>query len=208
MEFASEMIIKAELNKLKIAEVPIVLHKDGRSRKPHLRSFRDGWRHLRFMLLYSPRWLFLMPGLFLFLAGLFLGSILLTGPVMIGQIGLDTNTLLVCAMSMLVGFQLVSFATYSKIYAISHGLLPQDPKIDMLFHKFRLENGIILGSIITFLGMLLMGVGAYYWERHGFGVISYPKSLRIVIPAVTLVTLGINVIFSSFFLSILGLRRK
>ena len=208
MEFASEMLVKASLSGARIGEVPITLYKDGRRRPPHLRTWRDGWRHLRFMLLYSPRWLFLLPGFAIFLAGLMLGIMLMPGPLPLGRVRLDTNALLVAALAVLVGFQLVTFAVFSKVFAISEGLLPSDARLTRVFGLVTLEVGIVVGSLCVAAGMATLGWQVLAWQRRDFGALSYPASLRVVIPAVTAITLGIQIVFSSFFLSILGLRRR
>jgi glycosyltransferase involved in cell wall biosynthesis len=208
MEFASEMVIKATLRKMRVTQIPITLHKDGRSRPPHLRSWRDGWRHLRFMLMYSPRWLFLFPGIIGFLVGAFFFALLLQGPLRVGIAFFDTNTLLVSAMAIILSFQLISFAMFTKIFAISEGLLPEDPRLNRLFPVINLEVGILIGLIIAVSGLGLL-IGAFlYWAKLGFGEMSYPDSLRLVIPAITLLTLGVQIIFSSFFMSILGLKTR
>jgi glycosyltransferase involved in cell wall biosynthesis len=208
MEFAPEMVIKAVLRHLRIAEIPITLHKDGRSRPPHLRRWRDGWRGLRFMLMYSPNWLFLIPGCVLFLLGATAGGVLLAGPVRIGSIGFDTNTLLVCAMAVLVGFKLIVFAMFAKLFAVSEGLLPEDPRFAKAFRVITLEVGLVFGLVVALAGFGLLYSGFLFWERHHFGPLSYPDSLRLIIPGVTCLTLGVETVFSSFFLSVLGLARK
>jgi len=208
MEFASEMVIKATLKNVRITEVPITLYKDGRDRKPHLRTWRDGWRHLRFMLLYSPRWLFLFPGLLLFLMGGTVGIALLNGPMRVVEVTFDTNTLLVAAMAMLVGFNLGSFAIFSKTFAISVRLLPQDPFFEKITNGLSLELGIFCGIATTLIGVGLLLLGVLYWKSHGFGTLSYPNSLRLVIPGTTAITLGVEIIFSSFFMSLLRLQHK
>ena len=208
MEFAMEMVVKATFKGWRITEVPITLSKGGRTRPPHLQTWRDGWRSLRFMLLYSPRWLFLVPGGVLFLVGALIGSILLAGPVTIGRVGFDTNTLLVAAMAVLVGFKLIVFALLAKVFAISEGLLPEDPRLGRVFRVLTLEIGIATGFLCALAGSGLLLWGVVYWQRHGFGPLSYPRSLRLVIPGVTALTLGVEIIFSSFFMSILGVRRK
>jgi len=208
MEFASEMVIKATLKRMRITQIPITLYKDGRSCPPHLRSWRDGWRHLRFMLMYSPRWLFLFPGMIGFLVGAFLFALLLQGPLRVGIAFFDTNTLLVSAMAIILSFQLISFAMFTKIFAISEGLLPEDPRLNRLFSFITLEVGILIGLILAVSGLGLL-IGAFvYWAKLGFGELSYPDSLRLVIPAVTSLTLGVQIIFSSFFMSILGLKTR
>jgi glycosyltransferase involved in cell wall biosynthesis len=208
MEFASEMVIKATLKKMRIAQIPITLHKDGRSRPPHLRSWRDGWRHLRFMLMYSPRWLFLFPGIIGFLVGTFFFALLLQGPLRLGMAFFDTNTLLVSGMAIILSFQLISFAMFTKIFAISEGLLPEDPRLNRLFSVITLELGILIGVILAVSGLGLLLGAVVYWAKQGFGELSYPDSLRLIIPAVTSLMLGVQIIFSSFFMSILGLKRK
>ncbi len=208
MEFASEMVIKASLAGLRISEVPVTLHPDGRSRPPHLRSWRDGWRHLRFMLLFSPRWLFLVPGLILTLLGLALGLRLMVGPVRAGRFLLDTNTLLVCSMATIVGLQLCFFGLFTRIFAIQAGLLP-DAGISNRFGRiYTLERGVIAAFFVFVLGVGLMIRALLAWADVGFGQMSYPDSLRMVIPAVTLITVGVQTAFSSFFLSVLSLARK
>lgn len=208
MEFASEMIIKATLKGLRIGEIPITLYRDARNRPPHLRTWRDGWRHLRFMLLYSPFWLFFVPGAALFLIGTVLGGRLLLGPIEVRGVGFDTNTLLVLAAGLLIGFKLIAFALFTKIFGISEGLLPVDERLSRFFRMVTLEAGIFIGLLFVLIGLGLLVWGLVYWERHGFGPLSYPDSLRLVVPGVTSLALGIEVIFSSFFMSVLGLRRK
>jgi glycosyltransferase involved in cell wall biosynthesis len=204
MEFASEMIIKASLFGLKISEVPIHFHRDQRSRAPHLRAFRDGWRHLRFMLICSPRWLFLYPGLLLFLSGLLGGLLLLRGPLLVGYIGFDTNTLLVCAMLLLLGHQLLSLGTIAKFYAVQIGMHPESPSSQSFRDRFNLESWAVFGLLLSLVGAGLLAFGVAVWQRVGFGPLSYPGSLRIVIPAVTLIMLGMQIIFSSFLISMVS----
>ncbi len=208
MEFASEMVVKATLQKLRITEVPTTLSPDGRSRPPHLRSWRDGWRHLRFLLLYSPRWLFLYPGMLLMLSGLAVGLWLLPGPQTVGHVTLDVHTLLFAAMALDIGFQAVVFAVLAKVFAISEGLLPEDPRLNKLFRWITLETGLISGGGLLLVGLVLTASALGVWGARSFGPLEYEKTLRLVIPAVTTLMLGIEVIFSSFFLSLLGLRRR
>src|SRR5271165_237813 len=208
MEFATEMVVKATLLHMRISEVPTTLSVDGRSRPPHLRTWRDGWRHLRFMLLYSPRWLFLYPGALLILAGTIVGLWLLAGPRAMGNIILDVHTLLYAAMAILVGFQAIAFATFTKVFAISEGLLPEDPRLNRLFRFVTLEVGLVVGGVLmaTGLGATFYAVGVW-GERH-FGGLNPSQMLRVVIPASLSITLGFEVILSSFFLSVLGMRRR
>jgi len=207
MEFASEMVIKATLKQLKISEVPIILHKDGRSRPPHLKPWRDGWRHLRFMLIYSPRWLFLMPGLLLSAAGIILAAALSFEDLRIGGIELNVGTLMMACMAVLVGFQLVAFAFYTKVFAIAEGLLPEDPKLARVFTVFTLEKGLVAGLLTWFSGAALLLHALWIWKRAHYGVLpSMEDNLRRLIPAATLMILGVQGIFSSFFMSVLGLK--
>ena len=207
MEFASEMVIKATLTGLRITEVPITLHKGGRTRPPHLNTWRDGWRHLRFMLLCSPTWLFFVPGgVLLALGGS--GGILLRAPVRVQGIEFDTNTLLVCAMLMLVGFKVVAFGMLAKTFAIAEGLLPEDPRWMRIARGLVVEVGVVIGVVLTLIGVGVLAGSVHSWERHHFGPLSYPQSLRLVIPAVTTIVLGLELIFASFFLGLLGLRRR
>jgi Glycosyl transferase family 2 len=208
MEFASEMVVKATLFKMRIAEVPTTLSPDRRNRPPHLRSWRDGWRHLRFLLLYSPRWLFLYPGLVLILLGTIAGLLLLPGPRVVGGIHFDVHTLLYAAMAVLLGFQSVVFATFTKVFAISEGLLPEDPRLTRLFRYVTLETGLVTGFALIAFGAAttLMTVGSWAWWR--FGPLDPARTLRLVIPAVFSLTLGSEIVLSSFFLSVLGMKDR
>jgi hypothetical protein len=192
---------------LKISEVPITLHKDGRSRPPHLKPWRDGWRHLRFMLLFSPRWLFLVPGIFLSLAGIIFAARLSLGDFQVRGINFNVGTLAVACMTVIVGFQLVAFAFFTKVFAIAEGLLPDDPKLTRVFKIFTLEKGIILGLLVLLAGIILLARSVWIWKQAGYGILpSTEENLRRLIPAATLVVLGIQAIFSSFFMSALGLK--
>lgn len=208
MEFALEMVVKATMRGLKIAEVPTVLSPDGRRRRPHLRSWRDGWRSLRFYLLYSPRWLFLYPGTLLMLLGLAVGLWLLPGPRKIGNINFDVHTLLYAAIAVVIGFQTINFAVFTKIFAISEGLLPEDPRLNKLFRYVSLETGLVLGGTLFWAGLLFSIYIVKFWEARAFGSLDPFVTLRIIIPAATALILGCQIILSSFFLSILGLKRR
>ena len=208
MEFASEMVIEAQLKGMKIAEVPTVLNRDGRSHSPHLRPYRDGWRHLRFMLMHSPRWLFLYPGCFLFVLGLAASAWLLPGPRRIGSIGLDVHTLLYAFVSVLLGFQLAAFAIFTKVFAISEGLLPEDPRLTRAFRYITLETGLAAGGLLIALGIGGSILAVSGWAKESFGTLDPEHMLRVVMPAVFSLTLGVQIVCSSFFLSILGLRRR
>jgi glycosyltransferase involved in cell wall biosynthesis len=208
MEFASEMVIKATMMKMKIAEVPTILAHDGRSRSPHLRPYRDGWRHLRFMLMYSPRWLFLYPGTLLILLGLAGCAWLLPGPRVVHGIGFDVHTLLYAFVSVLLGFQLVAFAVFTKVFVISEGLLPEDPRLNRAFRYMTLETGLAAGGLLIAVGIGGSIFAVSGWAKESFGALDAEHMLRIVMPSVFSLTIGVQIICSSFFLSILGLRRK
>lgn len=208
MEFASEMVVKASLLNMIVAEVPTRLFPDGRARAPHLRPWRDGWRHLRFLLLYSPRHLFLLPGVLLAIAGSACGIWLLGGPRRVGNVTFDVNSLLFCAASIVLGTQSIFFWTFAKVFAITEGLLPPDALLDRLFRFVTLEVGLAIGAalFVAGLGMAFMAVAG--WGRAHFGALDPQASLRLVIPAVTLMILGAQGVMGSFFLSVLGLRRR
>jgi glycosyltransferase involved in cell wall biosynthesis len=208
MEFASEMVVKATLFGLRVAEVPTTLSQDGRSTPPHLRTWRDGWRHLRFLLLYSPRWLFLYPGVALFVLGMAVSLWLLPGPREIGQVRLDFHTLLFGAMAVLIGFQSMTFATFSKVFAVTEGFAPKDARLNQLFRYITLEVGLVVGGLLALAGVGLWIFGLSYWKGHHFGLLDPEKTLRIVIPGFVSLTLGIQTILSSFFLSVLGMARE
>jgi glycosyltransferase involved in cell wall biosynthesis len=208
MEFASEMVVKASLYKLRITEVPTVLSPDGRSRPPHLRTWRDGWRHLRFLLLYSPRWLFLYPGTALMIWGLIVSIWLLPGTQKIGGISFDVHTLLYGAIAIIVGFQAVTFAFFTKVFAISEKLLPEDPKLNKIFRYVTLETGLIVGVTLILLRIVGSFLSLTIWSKTALGSLDPSKTLRLVIPSLTCLTVGLQMVLSSFFLSVLGLKRR
>jgi glycosyltransferase involved in cell wall biosynthesis len=208
MEFATEMVVKATVLKLRIAEVPTTLSPDGRSRPPHLRTWRDGWRTLRFFLLYSPRWLFLYPGAALMLIGALLGAWLLPGPKTVGSATFDVHTILYGAAFLLLGYQSITFAVFTKLFAISEGLLPPDPTLDKLFRYITLEVGLLVGAALVLLGLAASFYAVGTWEARHFGQLDYAHTMRMVIPAVLCLILGVQTVFASFFLSVLGLRRR
>lgn len=208
MEFASEMIIKATLLGMKIVEVPTTLSPDGRSHPPHLRPWRDGWRHFRFMLLYSPRWLFLYPGIFSMLLGILGGLWLLPGPRIVGGLVFDIHTMFYAAIAALVGFQAIVFAVSSKIFAITEGLLPADPKMDKLFRIFNLEAGLAVAAVLILFGLGGAIYALHVWQAQAFGPLIPTRVMRIIIPAGVSLSLGCQIALSSFFLSLLGMGRK
>lgn len=208
MEFATEMIIKSALYGEKIAEIPITLHPDGRkSHAPHLRTFRDGWRTLRFFLMYSPRWLFLIPGIIMMLLGMVGYAIALPG-LKIGPMTFDAHTLLFASVAILLGYQSILFAIFTKTFAINEGLMPHDAKFNKFFDVIYLERGLILGVIAFLFGVGLLVAAVWNWAMLDFGPLNYSKTMRWVIPGATLTALGFQTILSSFFVSILGTHRK
>ena len=208
MEFATEMIIKSSLYRARITEVPITLHPDGRkAHAPHLKTFRDGWRTLRFFLMYSPRWLFLIPGMLLILMGVVGYGLAMPG-FTIKRLTFDAHTLLFSSLAILCGYQSILFAIFTKTFAISEGLMPDDPHLTRFFDHVYLERGLIIGgtSLLAGLGLLLVAVNQ--WRMHDFGRLDYSQTMRWVIPGATLTALGFQTILSSFFVSILGMRRR
>jgi glycosyltransferase involved in cell wall biosynthesis len=207
MEFASEMVVKATLHEMRIAEVPTTLSPDGRSRPPHLRSWHDGWRHLRFLMLYSPRWLFLYPGLLLMSLGALLSLYLLPGPQVIEGIKLDVHTLLYAALAITLGYQAVIFSVLTKIFAISEGLLPADDKLEFL-RPLSLEKGLIVGVLLILIGSVGSITSVISWKNQGFGSLNPSDTLRVIIPSVTAIALGLQSVFACLFMSVLKLKRK
>lgn len=208
MEFATEMIIKTSLLGARIGEVPITLHVDGRkAHAPHLRTFRDGWRTLRFFMLYSPRWLFLVPGALLILLGI-AGYAIALPRAHIGRVVFDVHTLLFASLGIIAGYQSVVFALFTKVFAISERWLPEDPRLTKLGAMVNLERGLLAGAVGMVAGLgLLAGAVGQWWAVH-FGPLDYSHTMRWVIPGVMLTTLGFQTILSSFFLSVLGMKRR
>jgi glycosyltransferase involved in cell wall biosynthesis len=208
MELASEMVIKSVLFGLRVEEVPTVLRKDGRDRPPHLRPWRDGWRHLRFMLLFSPRWLFWYPGILLMTVGIILGAVLVQGPLPLGRITLDVHTLLFAAVAVLIGFQAASFAVLSKFFAIHAGLRLPQAGFEDWFRHITLESGLISGAVLVAAGLALSVWAVFLWSGHGFGQLQPAQTLRWVIPGALCLVLGCQMILSSFFLGVLRLDTR
>ena len=208
MEFASEMVVKASLFGMKIAEVPTTLSPAGRGRPPHLRSWRDGWRHLRFLMMYSPRWSFLYPGIALLVAGVAVALWLLPGPRTLGSVTIDIHTLLYAVMAILIGLQMVTFSVFTKVFAITARLLPEDPRLARLFRYFRLETGLAVGGLMMAAGIALAAYSLLLWNARHFGPMDPERLVRVVASTIVLFTAGVEICLASFFLSILGLRRK
>ena len=208
MEFASEMVVKATLHGVAIAEVPTTLSPDGRSRPPHLRSWRDGWRHLRFLLLFSPRWLFLYPGLVLMAVGLLGMLVLLPGQRHLFNLTLDIHTLLYAGAAINLGAQAVCFALFAKVYTIQKGLLPADSRIEQVTSKVTLERGLIFGALLIVAGLGGSLYAVLRWGHTGFGPLNAADTMRLTIPSVTAIIFGMQTVFASFFLSALLLGRR
>jgi glycosyltransferase involved in cell wall biosynthesis len=208
MEFATEMIIKSNIYGTRITEVPITLHPDGRkAHKPHLKTFRDGWRTLRFFMMYSPRWLFLYPGIFAIVLGLIGYGLALPGVTAIG-VTFDAHTLLFSSLFILLGYQSFLFAIFAKTFAISEGLLPENRRMTRFYEIVNLERGLVAGLAALIFGIVLLLLAVNEWRLHDFGSLDYAHTMRFVIPGVTLTALGFQTILSGFFVSILGMRRK
>jgi glycosyltransferase involved in cell wall biosynthesis len=208
MEFASEMVVKAALLGQRIVEVPTTLKKDGRSRPPHLRTWRDGWRHLRFLLMYSPRWLFLFPGLASMAIGLGLTVWLLPAERPLGHVNLGVDTLAYAAAAVLLGFQLVFFGVAAKVFAITEGLLPEDEAFSKWFQYITLETGLITGVLLVLTGVGIAVSSVVSWAHTGYGSLPPVEMMRRTLPAMLCLMLGTEICFASFFLSLLGLKRR
>jgi hypothetical protein len=208
MEFASEMVVKASLMEMRIVEVPVELHPDGRGRPPHLRTWRDGWRHLRFMLLYSPRWLFLYPGTLLIALGFVSGALLVAGPRQLFGLTFDVHTLVYSTVAIIIGLQILLFGTFARVFAASEGLLPPNAKLDATLKRIPLELALLLGLLLLVIGF----AGAIYavgvWGGHDFGNLDPRQLLRVVIPSALAMGMGVEIIFSALFLSVLAMGRR
>jgi glycosyltransferase involved in cell wall biosynthesis len=208
MEFASELVIRTALSGKSITEIPIAYRPAGRTRPPHLNTWRDGWRHLRFMLLYSPRWVILYPGLLLFGGGLITSIALIAGPIRIAGLTFDVHTLLITSTMVIVGFQLILMSVFSRSYATRVGLLPSSPSLERRIEGFSLGEGIVVGLLLCAAGLAIYVLGVVVWGRAAFGpIVDYQTTIRIVVSGTTLLVLGIQLVFGSFVLSQLGLRK-
>ncbi|WP_067483496.1 glycosyltransferase family 2 protein [Actinomadura hibisca] len=209
MEFASEMVVKATLAKYDIRERPTTLSPDGRTRAPHLNTWRDGWRHLRFLMLYSPRWLFLIPGLLFMTLGLVAGIALAFGPVRVGEIAFDVDTLVGAGAAMVIGFQAVIFALLTKVYAMHEGFLPPDNRVQNIMNRWwSLERGLVFGGLLALAGVVGLVASLLHWRVNSFGELDPRESLRLVVPAAVALMMSFQAIFASLFISILGIRRR
>lgn len=207
MEYASEMVVQATLHKLKICEVPTTLKKDGRDRPPHLKSWSDGWRHLTFLLMHAPNWLFLYPGILFFTIGIIFSTIITINPIIIGTIRFDINTLLYFTISTIVGFQLIIFYLLTKKYAAITKFIPVT-KFDTHILKFTMNKGIFIGAILILIGIISSIISIIIWQNTGYGDLDASKMLRLTMPILTTFVCGIQLMFSSFFLGILEIKTK
>jgi hypothetical protein len=206
MEFASEMVVKATVRKLRVAEVPTTLSPDGRNRPPHLRSWRDGWRHLRFLLLFSPRWLFLYPGFALCLAGLAASAWLLPQPRHVLGVTFDIHSLLFASLAIVVGFQSMLFWIFTKIHGMREGIVPPDPWFGRWIKVATVEKGLILGGVLIFTGLALGVYAVTAWGHQSFGPLWPEHTMRLVIPSATAILIGMHMVYGAFFISVLGIR--
>lgn len=208
MEFASEMVVKATLLNFKISEVPTILYPDGRSRPPHLRTWRDGWRHLRFLFMYAPKWLFLYPGIALSIFGLIFSTTLMYQDIIIAGIGFQVNTLIYTSAMVIIGFQSIAFYFLTRIFALQEGFLPDSKSLNNLFKYFNLETGLISSLFLIIAGFSISAFTLNYWNQYNFGAINNKLILRLVILSVTLLVVGFQLFLNSFFFSILGLKKR
>jgi glycosyltransferase involved in cell wall biosynthesis len=206
MEFASEMVVKATIRQLRITEVPTTLSPDGRSRTPHLKSWRDGWRHLRFLLLFSPRWLFLQPGAAMFLVGLALMIWLLPAPRRVAGVTLDIHTLFYASLAVVVGFHSMLFWVFAKMYGMREGIVPPDPRFIATMRHVTLEAGLIVGGVLLLFGLALGFYALSEWDSVEFGTLSPDRGLRLVIASGTAILLAYQIAYGAFFLSVLEIR--
>ncbi|MBQ2320011.1 MAG: glycosyltransferase family 2 protein [Lachnospiraceae bacterium] len=208
MEYASEMVVKATLYHLSIVEVPTTLKKDGRSRAPHLRSWSDGWRHMKFLLMHSPNWLFMYPGAILFVIGMTVMTILSFGTIKIGQVGLGIHTMMYAAVAMMIGYNLIMFSTFTKIYAQVTGFIPAKGRVHDYMQESTTEKGVLLGFVILLLGIASTLLAFLAWKQKGFGDLIPEEIMRITIPAMVFIVIGFELIFGSFFIGILHIKHK
>jgi hypothetical protein len=206
MEWASEIVVRTTLNGLVVSEVPTTLSPDGRTRAPHLRSFRDGWRHLRFLLIFSPRWLFLYPGLVLLLGGLLATVMLVAGPLTLGSVTFDVGTLLLAVTLTIMGYQSVLFALLTKVYAVSEGLLPRGRAYTRIEHQLSLERMLGAGALVFVIGIVCAVAAFWRWRDAGFGELDAQQTVRTLAPALLGLTLGFQTILFGLFKSLLGVR--
>lgn len=207
MEYASEMVVQATLHKYKMAEVPTTLKKDGRTRPPHLRSWSDGWRHLSFLLIHSPNWLYFYPGIILFVFGTIATIALSITPISIGSVTFDINTLLYTGMCVIVGLQLIMFSLFVRTYARNTGFIPVG-KTNRVLERFTMNLGVLIGAVLTLVGLILSIVAVNIWSVASFDTLEPQNVMRVTIPSLVLIVCGIEILFSSFFIGVLNTKHK
>lgn len=207
MEYASEMVVMAELNHLKIAEVPTTLKKDGRSRPPHLRSFRDGWRHLKFLFMHTPNWLLLYPSLVLLIAGMAGSAILLPGTVSVFHVAFSLHTLLYCTFFLMIGFNVIDLFLIVKLYAYNHQFIPKQSATNWN-EKIKEDAFIFGGAAAAVIGTALSVAALLYWKSTGFSDLVPETVMRLAIPACALLEIGLESLFSGFVMGIMKIRMK
>lgn len=205
MEYASEMVVMSELAHYKICEVPTTLKKDGRSRAPHLRSFRDGWRHLKFLLMYCPKWLFWYPGLILLFIGLIGGCVLIPGDLSVGNVVFGIHTLMYCMMAIILGINIIFFYTFTRLYAERSHFLPLDPSLEKLT-KIGEDKGILFGFLLALAGLIVSIIAFRIWSSSAFSNMQPETLMRYVLPAATMIEVGVETMFACFFMGILKIR--
>ncbi len=208
MEFASEMVVRASLDDLDVREVPTTLRPDGRTREPHLRTWRDGWRHLRFLLLFSPRWLLLWPGVVLFTIGIIGLAVLLPGPIRVGSAELDIHALLYAHLAVVVGLNAILLACFARVYAVSAGLLSESDGLTRWLNRLSLERVLVAGVLLILAGVAGSIAAVVVWGSESFEDLDPSETMRIVIPSVTAVAIGAELVFASFVIGVLGLERR
>lgn len=208
MEYASEMVVKATMYGLKMTEVPTTLSPDGRSRAPHLRSFRDGWRHLKFLLLHSPNWLFLYPGMVFCVLGLIITASLMFGPVQIGGVVFDIHTMLYGSAMIMIGTNMIFFSLFTRIYAIRTNFIPTKESVATKLANVTTEKGAVTGVLLTLAGIAMTIAAFVIWKDTSFGNLNPQEMMRMTIPALTLMVVGIEMIFASFFIGILNIKHQ
>jgi len=208
MEWASEMIIKAQLAVLKLSEVPSTLHRDGRNRPPHLKPWRDGWRHLRFMLLHSPLWLFIIPGLVMAVTGAVGEALLMPGMLKVGKVNFDVHTLTAMSFLLILGIQIVFTGLFAKLYSHIVGILPYDEKLDKTLKRFTLEKLLVVSLVLGLFGFGGFVYTLWQWYKVHFSALDYQVTMRQLIPALSLIAVSVQGMFNGFMLSILFLKTK
>ncbi len=208
MEWASEMIVKSRLSGLHITEVPVTLYKDGRSRRPHLKRWHDGWRHLRFMLLHAPKWLFIIPGFLMMITGLAGEIVLARGPLPVGGVTLDVHSLLVMAFVLVLGVQVLFTGVFATLFSHIVGILPYDERFHRRASFFTFKKLLVASSILGLIGLYGFLYTFFKWYQVDFTALNYQETLRFLIPSLTLIAVAIQGVFNGFMMSLLFLKTR